>query len=351
MSSPCTVRPYGVLHSGRTVDAWTLTGAGGLTLEFLTYGGIVTRLLAPDRHGKPADVVLGLRSLDEYATRHPFFGAITGRVAGRITGSQFHLDGKRYDLVCNDPPNHLHGGTEGFDRKIWTAVPAYRADDAPSVRLTYRSPDGEEGYPGNLNVAVTYTVTANNTFIIETETSTDKATPVCLTHHSYFNLAGETAGSIDDHVLQIFSDESVLADEKMTLLGKCAPVAGKPNDFNQPRRLGDVIPNLHLHHGDAYHVRRKPGTRDLVTAARVTEPTSGRVMEVRTTEQYLQFYSGVSLNGKFIGKSGKPYGQHAGFCLEAQGYADGANCPELGDIILRPGHDVTHLTHYAFSTI
>jgi aldose 1-epimerase len=350
MPASCTVRPYGTLHSGLTIDVWTLVGAAGMKLEFLTYGGIVTRLFVPDRHGKLGDIVLGLNSLDEYASRHPYFGAITGRVAGRITNSRFELEGKKYELVRNDPPNHIHGGTEGFDRKIWNAVPAYRSDDAPSVRLTYRSPDGEEGYPGNLTVAVTYSVTADNTFIIETETSTDKPTPVNLTHHSYFNLAGEAAAWIDDHVLQIFSDEAAVTDEKNTLLGRLAAVAGKPNDFKRPRRLGDVIDQLHLKHGDAYQIRRKPGSRDLVTAAYISEPTSGRAMEVLTTEQYLQLYTGVSLDGKFTGKSGRPYHAHAAFCLEAEGYPDAANCPGMGDIILRPGAPVTHLTHYAFST-
>jgi aldose 1-epimerase len=348
MSTSCSSRYYGLLPSGQTIKAWTLRGSGGLTLECLTYGGIVSRLLAPDREGELADVVLGFNDLESYVARHPHFGAITGRVAGRLTNGRFHLEGKDYQFVLNDPPNHLHGGIESFYRKIWRATPLDRADGAPSLRLTYTSPDGEEGYPGTIDVTVVYTVLPDNTFLIETEGVTDKPTPFNLTHHSYFNLAGEGADSIDDHVVQIHADEAVATDETMTLLGKRIPVAGQPNDFNQPRQLGDVIPHLHKRHGDFYLVRRK--NSGLVLAARVTEPTSRRVLEVSTTEQYLQFYTGVSLDGTFSGKSGKTYTSHAGFCLEGEGYSDGANCPEMGDIILRPGKPSRHTTAYTFST-
>lgn len=351
MSAFLHSRHFGFLPSGQAVEAWTLRGAGGLTLEVLTYGGIVMRLLAPDRDGRLDDIVLGFDKLGPYAAGHPHFGAIAGRVAGRITGAQFYLDGKKYELVCNDQPNHLHGGIESFYKKIWTAKPVDRADGAPSLRLTYRSPDGEEGYPGTIDVAVTYTVTNDNAFMIETEAATDKPTPFNITHHSYFNLAGEAAGSINDHVLQIHSDEVVATDDYMTLLGKRVPVAGQPNDFNQPRRLGDVIPHLHKKHGDDYLVRRASDTPlQLVTVARVTEPTSRRVLEVSTTENYLQFYTGVSLNGSLVGKSGKAYTPHAGLCLECENYSDGANTPELGDIILRPGQPLRHVTLYSFST-
>ena len=189
-----------------------------------------------------------------------------------------------------------------------------------------------------------------NGFMIETEATTDKATPFNLTHHSYFNLAGEDAGSIEDHVLQIHSDEIAATDGNMALLGKLVPVADQPNDFNQPRRLGDVIAGLYKQHGDAYLVRRTlEHPSKLVTAARVTEPTTGRVMEVSTTERYLQFYSGVSLDGTQVGKSGKAYVSHTGFCLECENYSDGANTPELGDIILRPDQPLRHVTLYSFS--
>ena len=352
MTPSCSSKLFGTLRSGEPVEAWTLCGSGGLTLEFLTYGGIVRRLLARDHEGRPDDLVLGLNTLEDYEKKHPHFGAITGRVAGRITGGRFQLDGQKYSLVLNDVSNHLHGGIEGFYKKIWRATPVNRPDGAPSVRLSYRSPDGEEGYPGTVDVGVTYTVTADNTFLIETESVTDKPTPLNLTHHSYFNLAGEPAGSINDHVLQIFADEAVVVDENMTLLGKRVPIAGQPNDFNQPRRLGDVIPHLYKEHGDSYLIRRTksdPDETGLVMAARITEPKSRRVLEVRTTEQYLQFYTGVSLDGSFTGKSGKAYTAHSGFCLEAEGYSDGANCPELGDIILRPGRPTRHTTAYTFS--
>jgi len=352
MAASLSSRHFGFLPSGQAVEAWTFRGAGGLILEVLAYGGIVMRLLAPDRNGRLDDVVLGFDKLEPYTANHPHFGAITGRVAGRITGARFHLNGKIYELARNDPPNHLHGGVEGFYRKIWTATPVDRADGAPSLRLTYRSPNREEGYPGTVDVAVTHTVTNDNAFMIETEATTDKPTPFNLTHHSYFNLAGEAAGSIENHVLQIHSDESVATDNDMTLLGKRVPVAGQPNDFNQPRRLGDVIPKLYKQHGDAYFIRRPSGLaeRELVHAARLTEPATGRELEVSTTERYLQFYSGISLDGSQVGKSGQAYASHAGLCLECENYPDGANTPELGDIILRPGQPLRHVTLYSFST-
>jgi len=320
-------------------------------LEAITYGGIVTRLIAPDCDGNQKDVVLGLGDLDSYLAGHPHFGAITGRVAGRITDATFRLDGKTFALARNDPPNHLHGGVEGFDKKLWKATPVDRSDGAPSLRLAYHSPDGEEGYPGAVDVTVTYTVTEDNTFLIETEAITDRPTPFSLTNHSYFNLAGEAAGSIADHELQVFADEFVVSGEHMTLLGRLESVTGNGNDFRQPRRLGDAIPLLFKNHGDVYRLRGDdaPG-QSPVLAARLVHPGSGRVLNVSTTEAYLQLYTAVSLDGSLVGKSGVPYGRHAGVCLECHGYPDGPNVPALGDIILRPGHPQRHTTAYAFST-
>jgi aldose 1-epimerase len=331
-----------------------MIGSGGLELEVITYGGIVTRLLAPDRSGRLADVVLGLSDLESYMAGHPYFGAITGRVAGRITGGRFTLDGKTYELTRNEAPNHLHGGVEGFDKKIWTATPMDGLDGSSSLRLTYRSRDGEEGYPGNVDVTVIYTVTGDNVFAIETEAVTDRPTPFNITHHSYFNLGGEGSGSIASHELQIHADQYVPADEHLTLLGRYVSVNGWANNFREFRCVGDAIPNLFLNHGDLY-LLRKSGTdkssNELAPAACLVEPHSGRALHVSTTETHLQLYTGSAIDDALVGKSGARYGKHAGICLECHGYPDGANVPHFSDNILRPECPQRHTTTYAFSTV
>ena len=346
-------RFWGQLPGGETVEAWTLKSPGGLELEAITYGGIVTRLLVPDREGHLADVVLGFNDLGSYLAGHPYFGAIAGRVAGRITGAQFDLGGKCYQLARNDPPNHLHGGLSGFDKKIWTVTPMEARDGECSLRLDYRSPDGEEGYPGRVDVSVTYTLTRDNAFVIETEAVTDAPTPFNLTHHSYFNLAGEGSGSIADHELQIDSDQYVVTDKHMTLLGRYASVVGQSNDFRGGQRLGATIPRLFRNHGDLYRIRRPnadPG-HELVPTARLVDPGSGRALNISTTESHLQLYTGAALDGSLVGKSGVPYVKHAAVCLECHGYPDGANATSFCDNILRPGLPRRHITKYAFSTV
>ncbi len=345
-----TPRKFGELPDGRIVRSWLLRNAAGASLEAIEYGGTVTHLRMPDRRGKLADLVLGFDTLAPYLAAHPYLGVIAGRVAGRITGGRFTLDGKTHELARNDPPNNLHGGPEGFDRKLWNAQPAIRPDGADSIRLTLESPDGDQGFPGKVTASVTFTLTARNEFIFETEVSTDFATPASLTHHSYFNLGGENAGPITDHELQIFANTFAPTDAKMTLLGRRAPVA-EGGDFRAARRMGDVLPGILAAHGDLYFVNR-PANDDttLLPAARVRDPASGRVMEVRTTEDCIQFYSGVGLDGSLVGKSRTPYAKHHGFCLECEGYPDGANLPELGDIIVLPGKPRRHTTVYAFST-
>lgn len=346
-----TSRPFGVLPTGEEVVAYVLRGAGGFELEALSYGGIVTRLLAPDREGRLADVVLGLPGLAAYAAGHPYFGAIAGRVAGRLTGARFFLDGEERRLAANDPPHHLHGGARGFDKRVWRAAPVARADGAPSVRFAYRSPDGEEGYPGAVDVSVTYTVAAGNAFTIESEAASDRATPFNLTHHSYFNLAGEGSGPVAGHELRIDADEVVPCDARMGLSGVRAPVAGTAADFRRARRLGEALPGLFLNHGDLYVLRPHPGRGAApARAAVLSDPASGRRLEVRTTEAFLQLYTGAALDGSLVGKSGAAYGRHAGVCLECEDYPDGANAPALGNGVLRPGEIRRHATVYAFST-
>lgn len=348
MVSPISSRIYGTLPGGQSVEAWTLAGRGGLVLEVITLGGIVTRLLVPGRDGILDDVVLGFNNLDSYAAGHPYFGAIAGRVAGRITGAAFSLDGTSYKLAPNEPPNHLHGGFTGFDKRIWKASPAQRADCAPSLRLTYLSPDGEEGYPGNVDVAVTYTVTDENAFIIETEATSDRATPLSLTHHSYFNLSGQSSGTIENHRLTIHSHRYVPVRDDMTLSGRLEPVVHNGNDFRESRRLGDAIPHLFRRHGDLYALPNPAGNQPRL-AARLEDPVSGRAMTVSTTERYLQLYTGCHLDGSLIGKSGKPYSRFAGLCLECEGYPDASNAAMREHTLLEPGRTRRNSTVYAFS--
>ena len=347
--SPCTIthRPFGNLPDGRQADLFTLSNGLGLACDITNYGGIVTaiRVTRPDQ--SVADVVLGFNKLEDYLGPHPFFGTLVGRVAGRISGAKFQLDGREYPLADNDAPNHLHGGPMGFDKQLWQAKPSSTAEEA-CLRLSYLSPDGEEGYPGNVRVTVTYAVTQKNEFVIRYEAETDQATPLSLTNHSYFNLAGEGSGDIFDHVLQVFSDEIAATDESMTLLGHRAPVARETNDFNQPRRLGDAIPVLLNNHGDNHFIRRS-SKGELARTAILSHPASGLTMTTLTTQETVQIYSAAILDGTLVGKSGIPYVKHAGFCLECQGCPGAVHTPALGDIILRPGERYDHTTVYAFS--
>ena len=352
MASSITSRAFGFLSDGKAVEVWTLCGQGGLVLETITYGATVTRLLVPDRDGHMADVVLGFNDLDSYVADRAYFGAVIGRVAGRMAGAQFTLEGKTYELARNDFPNHLHGGVEGFNKKTWIASPTTRRGGAPSLRLTYCSPDGEEGYPGMVTAAVQYTVTDDNTFLVETKAISDQPTPLSLTVHPYFHLGGEGTGSIADHELQINADEFVLIDERLTPLGRTGSVIGRSNDFRQLRHLGDAIPFLFQNHGDLYHVRgtKLKGARSKpVAAARLVHPASGRILDVSTTDAYIQLYTGAGLDGSVIGKSGARYARHAGLSLECEGYPDGENASSMGDILLRPGEIRQQTTAYAFS--
>jgi aldose 1-epimerase len=345
-------RIFGYLPCGDSIEAWTLRGSGGLEVEVITYGAAITRLLAPDHNGRLADVVLGFHDIESYLKGNACFGAIVGRVAGRITGGRFSLGDKHYQLALNDPPNHLHGGVQGFDKKVWTATRLADPEGAPVLRLSYTSSGGEEGYPGKVKVAVTYEVTETNDLLVKAEAITDQPTPFSLTQHSYFNLAGEASGSISDHELQIHSDEIVLTDERMTLLGRKEPVNGRGCDFRQPRKVGDAIPTLFQNHGDLYCVRREARNKSeskTVLIARLFHPASGRVLEVSTSETHMQLYTGKGLDGSLIGKSGLAYARYAGLCLECEGYPDGVNTPGLGNIIVRPGRPRRTTTRYAFS--
>ncbi|MBT3294851.1 MAG: galactose mutarotase [Verrucomicrobia bacterium] len=340
-----TCKPFGTLPTGEAVEAFTLSNSTDVSVEIITYGGIITRLLVPDADGKKADIVLGLNGLDAYLAGHPYFGAITGRVAGRITAGRFELDGEAYALALTNAPNHLHGGDVGFDKKLWTATPNDDAD-APSLMLTYSSPDGEEGYPGTLDTTVCYRLNGA-ALEISYEATTDRATPVCLTNHSYFNLAGEGSGSVLDHIVQIKADTIVPTDEDLTLQGRRVPVVAPGTDFRTPCRLGDAVPHLLKHHGDNYCFRETPIDAP-EWVAQLSDPASGRVMDVFTNDTCMQFYTGKFLDGTLTGKSGKAYDTHAGLCMECQGYPDGVNTPEIDDIILRPGQTYKRQTEYRF---
>lgn len=350
MASSPAFRTFGHLPTGESVEAWTIQGSSGLLAEILTYGAIVRTLLVPGRDGRLHDVVLGFDDLDSYLADRAYFGAMVGRVAGRVTGARFSLDGRIYELPANEPPNHLHGGFQGFSKRLWTDARASAEDGSQSLCLTYVSPDGEEGYPGTVRVTVSYTVTSRNVLLIRTEACTDRATPLSLTSHCYFNLAGEHVGSVADHELQIFAERYFPAGSDMSLLGEAKPLTAA-NDFSGLRSLGEAIPQLYRNHGDLYSIRR-PGSAGSprVPAARLLHGPSGRMMDVSTAATHLQLYTAAGLDGTILGKSGRPYGRYAAVCLECEGYPDGANVPAMGDIILRPGHPRYEETAYAFCT-
>jgi aldose 1-epimerase len=346
-----TPRPFGSLPSGETVEAYTLANEAGASVQILTYGGIVTSLRMPDREKRMADIVLGYGDLDSYVNGRAYFGAIVGRIAGRVSGGRIDIEGLGYPLDCNDGDNHLHGGRRGLDKRVWNALPSVGPDGAPSLRLTYRSPHGEEGYPGTLDMTVTYTLTPANALIVDTLATTDRATPLSLAHHSYFNLAGEGAGTISEHEFMILADEFVPANDTLRLTDRRMQVAGSSADLRFPRRLQDALPALHRGHGDIYILRAtSSGAQSPRLVARAVEGRSGRVLDVFTDESCLQFYTGVALDGTSVGKTGNHYGPHAGFCLECHGYPNALSAPGFGDILVHPDRPQNRRTIYAFST-
>jgi aldose 1-epimerase len=342
---------FGRTPSGDAVEAFTLTNAHGLEMRAVTYGGIIVSLSVPDRGGRVADVVLGHDSLEEYLSDSSYFGAIIGRFANRIAGARFAVDGKTYRLAANDGPNHLHGGRAGFDRVVWRAAP-FHADDGAGVALSYRSPDGEEGYPGNLDVQVTYTLTDRNELVVDFLATTDQATPVNLTQHSCFNLTGDGAGDVLGHLLRINADLMTPVDESLIPTGRLAPVAGGPFDFRTLTGIGARIATddeqLRRGRGYDHNFVLSRGQSGLVHAARVVEPTSGRTLDVHTTEPGLQFYSGNSIDGRVIGKAGRVYGPRSGLCLETQHYPDSPNQPGFPSTLLRPDAQYRSRTVFAF---
>ena len=338
-----------------SIRQYTLRNSGGMIVKITNYGATITSLSVPDRDGKLADIVLGYDSVEQYinAVDKPYFGAIVGRYGNRIAKGMFALDGSEYDLATNNGENHLHGGMIGFDKVVWDATPI-SGDSWTGVELAYRAKDKEEGYPGNLDVRVTYKLLEDNTVEIEYHATTDKPTPVNLTQHSYFNLKGEGEGTILDHHLLLNATRFTPVDETLIPTGELRSVANTPFDFTTAKQMGRDIgkEDQQLSFGLGYdHNFVLEGTAgEMRLAARVYEPSSGRVMEIRTVEPGIQFYSGNFLDGRLKGKSGKQYVHRGGFCLETQHFPDSPNQKSFPSTILRPGDNYHTKTIYSFST-
>lgn len=347
---PITRHAFGVTRTGVAIDRYTLVNANGLEADIITYGGTLTSLRVPDRDGVGGDVVLGFETLEPYTGPHPYFGALIGRYANRIAHGRFELNGATYTLARNDGPNHLHGGPEGFHRRVWRARERESAE-GPSLELTYLSPDGEEGYPGNLSVTVAYALTDRNELRIDYTATTDRDTLVNLTNHAYFNLAG--AGDILGHELELAAARFLPIDATLIPLGELRPVRGTPLDFTTPTPIGTRIAADHeqIRRGLGYDhtwVLDKPDGA-LGLAGRLYEPTTGRLIEVFTTQPAIQFYSGNFLDGSLIGKRGQVYAKHSGLCLETQHFPDSPNQPQFPSTLLRTGETYGQTTVYRFA--
>ncbi len=329
---------------GKDVSLYTLTNNNGMTVKITNYGGIITSVSVPDKNGDFDDVVLGYDSLAGYLRDTPYFGAIVGRYANRIAKGRFKLDGKEYTLAVNNGPNHLHGGIKGFDKVVWNAA-EIKTDSTVGLKLHYQSKDKEEGYPGNLDVRVNYTLDNNNELIIAYNAKTDKPTPINLSQHSYFNLAGTSGRNILGQILWINADKYTVVDSTLIPTGELRDVSG-PMDFRKPMSVGSRIGQVPGGY-DHNYVLNNHGK--FAKVAELQDTVSGRVMDVFTSEPGLQFYSGNFLDGSITGKKGLKYTQHFGLCLEAQHFPDSPNHPEFPNTILRPGEEYTQQTAYRFS--
>ena len=349
------VRSFGRTSDGRTVNAYVLRNSRGMEAVLTEFGATLVALRVPDRDGALADVVLGFDDVSGYESKdNQYFGCTAGRVANRIAGSEFTLDGRRYPLAANNPPNHLHGGDEGFGQKLWITE---LAENAAQVHFYHVSPDGEEGYPGRLRATVVYTLTEANELVLEYTAEAGAATPVNLTHHSYFNLAGAGSPTVLDHELQVNAAQYTPTDETLIPTGELASVAGTPLDFRKPTRIGDRVAQLDgtaaLGYDHNYAVREQALAADAATVlaagpvAVLSEPTSGRVMEVYTDQPGLQFYCGNFLFGQ-QGKGGAVYPHRSGCCLETQGFPNAVNEPSFPNTVLRPGETYRQLTVHRF---
>jgi aldose 1-epimerase len=355
MTSTITERLFGTTPTGEAVTEYTLTNKLGSSINIINLGGIITEWQMRANNGELADVVLGFERLEPYLDAGPYFGALIGRVGNRIANAEFTLDGVTYPLAANNGPNNLHGGPVGFDKRIWAAM-ALEDDLGPLLKLQLLSADGDQGFPGNLAISVTYQFTHSDELIVDYVATTDQATPVNLTQHSYFNLAGvspECGGDILSHKLQIFADHINAVNDVQIPVGEPMPVAGTPFDFRSPRLIGELINAAHpqIKHGGGYDhnfLINQQVYKELTLAARVEEPTSGRVLEVFTQEPGVQFYSGNFLDGSLKGK-GVNYPQRSGFCLEPQHAPDSINQPQFPSVVLRPGEQYKTRTIFKMS--
>jgi aldose 1-epimerase len=344
---------FGKTPEGTEVSQYTLTNANKVEVKIITYGGIITSVRVPDRDGNMANVVLGFSNLDDYLTKSPYFGSITGRYANRIAKGKFTLDDKEYTLATNNAPNSLHGGVKGFDKQVWDAKDV-TGNDGPSLELSRVSPDGEEGYPGNLTVKVTYTLTDDNELRMDYSATTDKTTVVNLTNHSYFNLAGNGSGPVYDQILMVDADKFTPVDETLIPTGELASVEGTPFDFRVPKpisagiRSSDAQMILGRGYDHNFVLNRKDNT-SMMLAARLYEPHSGRTLEVLTMEPGLQVYTGNFLDGTIVGSSGGMYRQGEGICLETQHFPDSPNQADFPSTVLKPGDTYSTSTIYKFT--
>ncbi|MDO3387246.1 aldose epimerase family protein [Gilvimarinus sp. SDUM040013] len=345
--------PFGILPDGREAQLFTLTNPAGMRVCISNYGGIITECWVPDNKGQLADVVLGFDNLDDYVKDSPYFGALIGRVGNRLNSGQFTLRGETYSLAKNENDiSHLHGGVVGFDKVVWQTETRV-TNDAAELHLRYISADGEEGYPGELTVDVVYRLSADNALVTEYKATTTAPTPVNLTQHSYFNLAG--SGSVENHTLCIHAEHFTPVNDELIPTGEIEPVAGSAFDFTAAKAIGcDVAsdhPQLNIAGGyDHNFVLKKTHKSDFVLAAEAIEPASGRILKVYTTEPGVQFYSGNFLDGSIRGK-GLTYHKHAGFCLEPQHFPDAPNQKDFDDITLQPGETYTSTMSFQFSAL
>ncbi|HEY6737329.1 MAG TPA: aldose epimerase family protein [Actinopolymorphaceae bacterium] len=341
--------PFGTTPEGVDVERYVFSNGRGVEVGMLTYGATIHTLLAPDRYGRPANITLGLPTLEDYIAHSPYFGATIGRYGNRIAEARFTLDGKTYQIPANDGENALHGGTKGFDKYVWSAREV-REPDRIGVAFTLVSPDGDMGFPGELTTTVTYTLDRRNRLRIDYHATTTAPTVVNLTNHAYFNLAGEGETSIHDHILKLSADRFTPVDDVLIPTGELAGVAGTPFDFRRPRPIGELIRSGHEQtvRGRGYdhnYVLVGTGSKHVAT---VLEPRSGRKLTVHTTEPGVQFYSGNFLDGTLLGTSGRAYRQGDGFCLETQHFPDSPNQPNFPSTVLRPGRAYTSTTVYTF---
>jgi aldose 1-epimerase len=352
-NSSITKADFGRTPDGKPVEIYTLRNSQGAEARIFTYGGVVQSLAMPDKHGRMADIVLGFDNLQDYIEKSPCFGALIGRYGNRIGGAKFTLAGKTYALAANNGPNTLHGGLIGFDKVVWTAR-SMETRHGPALILTYLSADGEEGFPGNLLVTAIYTLTDGNELKVEFTATTDRPTVVNLTHHSYFNLAGQGHGDVLNHLVHINADQFTPVDSTLIPTGELRPVAGTPFDFRTPTPVGARINdpnNEQIKFAGGYDdnwVLNKPAPTALSLAARVHEPVTGRTLEVWTTSPGMQFYTGNFLDGTIAGKDGKVYQHRCAFCMEPQHFPDSPNHPDFPTTELKPGETCHNVIIYKF---